>query len=360
MALDDIGADVAVIPVDNKLPNAPLTSEKAGKLRHICRKTISQGPKILVHHLQPHTCDPRVERSMYDKVVCMTYCETVPPPAAWRPMAMHYDAIMVSSKMNMTSFNELTNGRVHVERIPHGVSKLPTALQPPPFFPHSKKVFYFLTVGAWQHRKGPDLLLEAFWREFYDVSGVALICKFNVTSDQPQAHREVRDRIREMKRKLFDVEPACQVYVTTDNFNDMEMAGLYQSCQAFVLPTRGEGICLPLFEAAHYSLPIIATDWGGHTEWLGNDNSFPVHYKTEPATAHESRAIAPVFPDVFTSDTHWAEPSLQHLQQQMRCVVDHYAEAEKRAVHAKHDLDGVTWQVTAHHIQKFLDTLAQV
>ena len=45
------------------------------------------------------------------------------------------------------------------------------------------------------------------------------------------------------------------------------MAALYRRAHAFVLPTRGEGWCLPLLEAMVAGVPSVATAWSGLLEF---------------------------------------------------------------------------------------------
>mmetsp|Transcript_7526 Transcript_7526/g.16673 ORF Transcript_7526/g.16673 Transcript_7526/m.16673 type:complete len:81 (+) Transcript_7526:1012-1254(+) len=47
-------------------------------------------------------------------------------------------------------------------------------------------------------------------------------------------------------------------------------------CDAFVLPSRGEGWGRPHTEAMVMGLPCIATNWSGNTEFMSDANSFPI------------------------------------------------------------------------------------
>mmetsp|Transcript_12376 Transcript_12376/g.18773 ORF Transcript_12376/g.18773 Transcript_12376/m.18773 type:complete len:131 (-) Transcript_12376:30-422(-) len=55
-----------------------------------------------------------------------------------------------------------------------------------------------------------------------------------------------------------------------------EMRMLYWESNAFVLPTRGEGWCLPVAEAMSIGLPVIVTNYSGPTAYADNTNAFLV------------------------------------------------------------------------------------
>ena len=49
---------------------------------------------------------------------------------------------------------------------------------------------------------------------------------------------------------------------------------LYAQSDAFVLPTRGEGYCLPAAEAMSMGLPVIITNHSGMTAYATDDNAY--------------------------------------------------------------------------------------
>ena len=54
------------------------------------------------------------------------------------------------------------------------------------------------------------------------------------------------------------------------------MFALYKSVSSFVLPTRGEGWCLPCVEAMACGLPIIVTNYSGPLSYLNESFSYPI------------------------------------------------------------------------------------
>jgi glycosyltransferase involved in cell wall biosynthesis len=88
--------------------------------------------------------------------------------------------------------------------------------------------------------------------------------------------------------------------------------------RCYVSLTRGEGFGLPTLEAAAAGVPIIATDWSAHTEYLnvGRWTKVP-------------RAIVPVPKaridgSIFIDGARWAEPDADAYKQRLLKMRDSY------------------------------------
>ena len=56
----------------------------------------------------------------------------------------------------------------------------------------------------------------------------------------------------------------------------LQMRDVLMGADAFVLPTRGEGWGLPVVEAMAMALPVIVTNTSGCSQYLTQENSFPL------------------------------------------------------------------------------------
>ena len=124
-------------------------------------------------------------------------------------------------------------------------------------------------------------------------------------------------------------------------FTDAEMVALYHSCDAFVLPTR-ERVGVPIIEAMACGLPVIVTDYGGHTEYANQNNAFLLNVE---------KMVEVNDPLVFSPQGAygvWAQPDVNHLVQLLRHVFRHRDEARAKGLRAHQDVvNHWTWDHAA-------------
>lgn len=110
-----------------------------------------------------------------------------------------------------------------------------------------------------------------------------------------------------LKQLLSEVKrgPYPKVHLLHGDMSDDDVAALYKHPQvkALVTLTRGEGYGLPILEAAASGLPIIATGWSGHTDFLNHGKYVSVYYQLNEV--HPSR----VDDKIFMKGARWASPS---------------------------------------------------
>ena len=101
--------------------------------------------------------------------------------------------------------------------------------------------------------------------------------------------------------------------------SDSELVGLYKhsNINALFTMTRGEGFGLPILEAAASGLPVIASDWSAHPEFL--DHKF-VKLKGREVPIPEQRKDAQIW-----VDGNWFEPDVNKASN----VVNRFFKDEK-------------------------------
>jgi glycosyltransferase involved in cell wall biosynthesis len=240
-----------------------------------------------------------------------TMFETDRIPSTWVGPCDRMDEIWVPTSFNLETFAKSGVDRDRLRVMPFGVAPIRQGDVDPSYRVASTKSFKFLSVFELTKRKGWDVLLRA-WVEAFDADDdVALIVK-------TYGRRGVKplEVFSEFLASIGrDVESVPEIVLIEDRLTDAQMRGLYAQCDAFVLPSRGEGWGMPYQEAQLFGLPTIATRWSGQTEFLNDENAFLI----------DVERLAPVDADQVRDDPiyegHlWAEPSVASTVESLRRV----------------------------------------
>lgn len=186
--------------------------------------------------------------------------------------------------------------------------------------------FVFLSVFKWEYRKGWDVLLKSYLTEFSGADDVALF----LLTNPYHTDRDFGNKIVEFVGQSGLERPVkgwAPIRVVNGHIAQTDLPRLYKSADAFVLPSRGEGWGRPIVEAMAMALPVIATNWSGPTEYLTNQNSFPLAVE----------AMSEVADGPFRGHLR-AEPSVAGLRALMRRVMSDDGEAKARGKRAREDM----------------------
>ena len=200
--------------------------------------------------------------------------------------------------------------------------------------------FRFLYVGKWEERKGTEDLIKAFCAEFQPDEPVELVLHgWNPYVPRFDLHAIIR-------RIAGTHAPAI---VASFPLSDDEMVRLYNSCDAFVLPTRGEAWGLPITEAMACGLPVIVTDYSAPLDYLDRDCAYLI----------EVEKMIPVDDPFFFLPGlgDWAQPDVNSLRRLMRHVFENPEEARAKGIAARERMrNHWTWD---HAVNKALHLLSQ-
>jgi glycosyltransferase involved in cell wall biosynthesis len=119
-----------------------------------------------------------------------------------------------------------------------------------------------------------------------------------------------------------------RVYLLHGNMTKKEIAGIYHNSKikTYVTATRGEGYGLPLIEAASAGMPILATNWSGHLEFLKNKKFVPVDYNLVSIDKRK------VDNRIFFENFKWAEPDKESFQSSLVEIKQNYSRYKSIAV----------------------------
>ncbi|KAG6630771.1 uncharacterized protein LOC122291581 [Carya illinoinensis] len=214
-----------------------------------------------------------------------------------------------------------------------------------------KKEFIFLSIFKWEYRKGWDVLLKSYLKEFSRVDGVALY----LLTNPYHSDRDFGNKIVEFVEDTDIEKPVAgwaPVYVIDTHIAQIDLPRLYKAADAFVLPSRGEGWGRPLVEAMAMSLPVIATNWSGPTEYLSEENSYPLSVDR----------MSQVMEGPFKGHL-WAEPSVDRLQVLMRHVMNNVEDAKDKGRQARMDMirrfsPEIVAEIVTDHIENIIKKMS--
>jgi glycosyltransferase involved in cell wall biosynthesis len=180
--------------------------------------------------------------------------------------------------------------------------------------------FNFLTVAQFGPRKNLPNTIKWFIEEFHD-DDVGLIVKTNMAKNCIMDREIVVGNIKNITRQFPDKK--CKVYLLHGDMSDEEMHSLYQheKVSSLVALPHGEGFGLPIFEAAYSGIPVVATGWSGHLDFLtdeeGKEHFYNVSFDLQPVQGEV------VWENVLIAESMWAYPREQSAKQKMRqCYTD--------------------------------------
>lgn len=335
-ALAESGVPVQLVPIGPQADSMRLLPSCArNSLERLSRQRVDLAQSVLYQHAMAYLWNLGV----YGRIrVGRTMFETDRIPDGWVERCNALDEVWVPTEFNRRTFAETGVKAWKLRVVRAGVDTELFRPDTKPLNIPQTRSFNFLSVFDVQPRKGSDLLLRAYLSEFKEDEDVALILKISQHSDQST------DPVAQIsyfieKQVGLRLEKCPLILLLNRYLSQADMAALYATADAFVLPTHGEGYGRPLMEALASELPVIATRWSGQLDFMREENSYLIDIeRLVPASTEE---------EIFAGHL-WAQPSIDHLRQLMRRVFSDRAEADKRARQGRKDMiANWDWGITA-------------
>jgi len=274
--------------------------------------------------------------------------ETNSIPFEWVNGCNKLDRLFVPTKFNKQTFSNA------------GVTKpidvLPFGVDTDFFNPNTAKfktfpnTFNFLSVCLMSDRKSYELIIRAFLELFSQNSDVSLVLRWYLNPDNPEDYKIVQNYIRSVRDEM-------KIYTGNifiiNQVEESMMNSLYTSSNVLLAPFRGEGWGLPIIEAASCEIPVIATNWGGVTEYLTDEETLLLDYKLSPVPKNQR---ADYWMNIAGNEGHfWAEPNYQQLKEYMIEVYNFYPIYKIKAKKLRRKLvDNFQWKHTAEKLLCYL------
>ena len=148
---------------------------------------------------------------------------------------------------------------------------------------------------------------------FKDDPEVGIVLKTNVGRNSRIDRGMTKGLLTAVTNESRKGAKGPKVYLLHGDMTDGEAASLYRhpKIKALVALTRGEGYGLPILEAAASGLPVIATGWSGHLDFLKHGKFISIYYQL--GEVHPSR----VDNKIFVPGARWAHPSEEDFKKRV-------------------------------------------
>lgn len=310
--MSKIGLDVFFEPLDTVIHSVPLSSDE------VFNSILTGEADMKMPQITWGQAPYFIKNSGAYKIGHCEF-EASTAPLSWIRYCNMMDEIWVPTEWDKKKF-EKAGVTVPIHIVHQGID--PDLFHPEyaPMQFDCQETFKFVCNGAWYPRKNLRNLIIAFQAEFRKGEDVCLIVK--------TMNCGLNKGIKKELAEIINDPESANVFVREDDVPDHIIPSLYTGCDCFVLPTRGEGWGLPIFEALACGLPVITTGYGAPNEVLRDENGEPlggVHFiDWKPAISEE--------PYVYIEGLEWAEPTLMHLRKLMREVYNNRQIEKQKAL----------------------------
>jgi glycosyltransferase involved in cell wall biosynthesis len=152
-----------------------------------------------------------------------------------------------------------------------------------------------------------------FCEEFAGNKDVGLIVKSNLGTNCIFHRKSLLSLFQKLISEVRKGEYP-KIYLLNGDMTQKEVAGLMKSkkVNCMISFTRGEGYGLPLVDAAAADLPIIATNWSGHLEFLNRGHFSKVEYDLVEVPKQKQDG------NIFVEGSKWAMPRELDAKKRMK------------------------------------------
>ncbi|MGB5865329.1 MAG: glycosyltransferase family 4 protein [Sulfitobacter sp.] len=165
------------------------------------------------------------------------------------------------------------------------------------------KVLFFFDYGSFLSRKNPEAAILSFISAFpKKIKDVRLTIKCRGTDS---------DTSRAWLRGLISRD--ARISIIDETLTKQEMSDLISSHDVFLSLHRSEGLGLGCAEALAHGKIVVATNYGGITDFITEDTGFPVEWKRISVREDEY---------VLSTGATWADPDIAHAAVQLRKIYD--------------------------------------
>jgi glycosyltransferase involved in cell wall biosynthesis len=319
-------AGVAVTERDVPLPGrddagARARTGAAAEPSDVRFNLLCMNPEQMLPYLAGDQAPPRAGRT----TIGIWSWEVDVLPAGWREAAGHVAEVWTYSDFAAALIGAGIGARVRGMPPPVREAIAASDGEPPSLPPG----FRFLTMFDFLstlERKNPLGVVDAFKRAFAPRDGAVLVVKASNGQHRPDRRDEL----------LAAIDGREDIVLIDRTMTDPERERLLASCDCYVSLHRSEGHGLPIAEAMASGKPVVATAYGGNTEFMTAENSYLIAWR--PVAVGEGV-------EHYPARARWAEPDLEQAALALRAVRADPVGARTRGARAR---AGVTRALSPH------------
>ena len=196
--------------------------------------------------------------------------ETLPLPESWKPLwtMEHFTGFFTPSRFFKELIEKETDKLVYYT--PYGIDTTKDVINI-----NNKKdeeKFTILVTGQVTKRKGIEDALVGYIRAFSNFpNDTQLILKCFRLSKHEDSLEDLIIKKSFMNSKSPNSKN-LRIFTLDKNISREDIMDLYKKSSVLLMPSRGEGFCLPALEAMSVGLPVIYTDWSNIPEVCDPEN----------------------------------------------------------------------------------------
>ena len=226
------------------------------------------------------------------------------------PILNEFDEVYVFSDFIMNVLNSIEHKRFKVTKIKYSLVKNwiieddPVTIRKRYNLEEKFCFFFNFDYLSSYNRKNPEAIVRALAEEFPDENEVVFVVKTNNSLKFEEKEMSFLNLVKNLG--LTD-----RVVIIRDSLSRSEFMTLLNAMDCYISLHRGEGLGLGILEALALDKPVIATNYGGNSEYMGHPLARPVPYSLVPANDDY-----PPYKDVKS----WAEPDMDTAKMHMRKI----------------------------------------
>jgi len=317
LSLHDSGMyDIRITCVHGSPIRKSFSDKKYDLFHKMCSKEIDKKAIQIFH------CIPEKQRRFkrYDKSLSYATFETYSPPEHWVSHLNTLDAVLCPSLFNYKIFAH-AGIKKPIFHIPHTIDIKEWNNNVSPLKQYDK--FTFLFIGTWRKRKGYEVLLESWFKEFSSKDNVQLIIHTDHGSFK-KASSTASDIKRNMGLEKKDTAP---IFIEDNVIEDDIMPSFIKSSDCFISTSFGEGFGLPGLQSMAVGVPVITVDFGGCLDYASTNSC--TFIKHNGFIIHDCLDNIPQF-----KNKKWARVTVSETAKTMRYVFNNYEEVKKKSKYA--------------------------